>query len=360
MLYHLLYPLKEYFGPFNLFHYITFRAAYAAVISLLLCLFLGPWFIKKMRKKSLGERIREEVPDRHRRKKGTPTMGGMLILFSVVVPILLLGDFTNRYMHLSLLTLVWLGLLGFWDDYRKIRGRKGLSKRTKLLWQIGLGLIVGSVLYFLPVDPYYKSKTNLLLFKNFLLDFGMFYMPFSILVITASTNAVNFADGLDGLAVGLLGIALGAYAVFSYVAGHIKIAGYLNVIYAPGAGELTVVCAAALGAILGFLWFNSYPASIFMGDTGSLSLGGLVGVVALIAKQEILLIIVGGVFVLEAISVIIQVIGYHGANHKRIFKMAPLHHHFELSGWSEPKIVVRFWILAMLFVFLALSTLKIR
>jgi len=360
MLYHLLYPLRDYFGPFNLFHYITFRAAYAAIISLLLSLFLGPPFIRRMRKRALGERIREEVPERHKRKEGTPTMGGLLIIFSIVVSILLLGDLTNRYVHLSLLTLLWLGLLGFLDDYKKTKYQKGLSKRTKFLFQILLGLLIGSILYLSPLDPGYKSKTNLLLFKNFLLDFGVFYIPFSVLVITATTNAVNLADGLDGLAIGLLGTALGAYAVLSYVAGHIKIADYLNVIYVPGAGELTVVCAAALGASLGFLWFNAYPASIFMGDTGALSLGGLIGVVALMVKQEILLIIVGGVFVLEAFSVIIQVIGYHGANHKRIFKMAPLHHHFELSGWQEPKIVVRFWILALLFAFLALSTLKIR
>lgn len=361
MLYHLLYPLKDYFGPFNLFRYITFRAAYAAACSILLVIVLGPWFINWLKRRGFVERIRGEVPDRHKGKAGTPTMGGGLILLSLCVATLLFADLTNRYIQLGLGALVWLGALGGWDDYLKTRGRpRGLSIRTKLLCQVGLGLILGSILYFFPLDQGYRAQTNLLLFKNILLNFGVGYIPFVVLVLVGTSNAVNLTDGLDGLSVGLLGISLGAYAVVAYLSGHIKFASYLDILYIRGAGELTVLCSAALGACLGFLWFNSYPAVVFMGDTGALALGGLVGVAAVACKHEALLLLVGGVFVLEALSVLAQVGYFHSTNHRRLLRMAPLHHHFELLGWAEPKIVVRFWILGVLFVLLALSSLKIR
>jgi phospho-N-acetylmuramoyl-pentapeptide-transferase len=362
MLYHLLYPLHNYFGPFNLFRYITFRAAYAAAASILICLIAGPWVIRKIRALQLGQRIREEVPERHQQKSGTPSMGGILILISIIVSVLLFADLTNPYIYLGLLTIIWLGALGFWDDYVKIKKNKprGISKSAKFAGQISLALLIGAYLYFFPRNPEFKSMANLLLFKNMLLNFGVFYIPMVVLVIVATSNSVNLTDGLDGLAIGLLASAAAAYAVLAYVSGHIKISEYLNIFYIREAGELTVLCAATFGASLGFLWFNSHPASIFMGDVGALPLGGLIGLVAILIKQELLLILVGGVFVIEGGSVLLQIIYFRATKGKRLFKMAPLHHHFELLGWSESKIVVRFWILSFLFVLLALSTLKIR
>jgi phospho-N-acetylmuramoyl-pentapeptide-transferase len=362
MLYLLLYPLKEYFGPLNLFRYITFRAAYAGAFSLVLCLIFGPMVIRWIKKLALGQNIREEVPDRHKTKSGTPTMGGVLILATIVIAVLLFADLTNRYIQLGLLTLVWLGTLGYIDDYIKVRLKKprGLSKRTKLIAQFGLALIIGLVLYLFPVTPDIKTKTNFLLFKNILVDFRIAYIPFVMIVIVGSTNAVNLTDGLDGLATGLLIAAAATYAFLVYVAGHVKLSQYLNIIFVPGCGEMAILCLAVIGAGLGFLWFNSYPAEIFMGDTGSLPLGGLIGLAAVFSKQEVLLLLVGGVFVIEAGSVLLQVLYFHATKGKRIFKMAPLHHHFELCGWEEPKIVTRFWILAVLFGLLAISSLKIR
>lgn len=362
MLYLFLYPFKNYFSPFNLFRYITFRAAYAGAISLILCLLLGPRVINWIKRFAIGQNIREEVPERHQLKSGTPTMGGILILFAIVIAVLLLADLTNRYIQLGLLTLVWLGILGYIDDYIKVRRKKprGLPKRVKLLAQFSLTLIIGLILYYLPVAPDIKTKTNFLLFKNVLIDFGIFYIPFVMIVMVGATNAVNLTDGLDGLAIGLLTAAATTYAFLTYVAGHFKLAQYLNIIYVPLSGEMAIFCLAIAGASLGFLWFNSYPAQIFMGDTGSLPLGGLIGLTAIFCKQEILLILVGGVFVIEAVSVLIQVIYFHMTKGKRIFRMAPLHHHFELCGWQEPKIVTRFWILAILFGLLAISSLKIR
>jgi phospho-N-acetylmuramoyl-pentapeptide-transferase len=361
MLYHLLYPLRDLFGPFNLFRYITFRAAYAAALAIVLVIGLGPWFTRRLKKAGIVAKIRDEVPGRHKGKTGTPMMGGVLILFSLIVSTLLFADLTNRYIQLGLGGLLGLGALGAWDDYLKFKGRpRGLSIGTKLAGQIGLGLVIGSILYFLPLEPSYRTQTNLLLFKNFLLNLGVGYIPFVVLVVVGTSNAVNLTDGLDGLSVGILGICLAAYAALSYLAGHIKFADYLDILYVRGAGELTVLCAAALGACLGFLWFNSYPATIFMGDTGALALGGLVGIAAVICKHELLLLLVGGVFVIEALSVLAQIVYFHSTNHRRLLRMAPLHHHFELSGWPEPKIVVRFWILGILFALLALSSLKIR
>ncbi len=362
MLYHFLYPLHRISIIFNLFRYITFRAAYAAALSIILVLLFGPWFIKKIKKLALGEKIYEELPERHKReKKGIPSMGGVLILFSMVISILLFADLTNRNVLLSLFVIISLGILGFWDDYMKIkRNNKGLAKRWKFLGQFLVAGVVAVILYLFPEQPSLRSSTNFLFFKNLIVDMGIFYIPFVIFVIVGSANAVNFADGLDGLATGLLVIVAGAFTALSYVTGHAKIADYLNIIYISSAGELAIVNAAALGAGLGFLWYNSYPATIFMGDTGSLPLGGLLGLTAVLIKHEILLGIAGGVFVMEVISVIIQIVGYRCFNKKRVFKMAPLHHHFELKGWKEPKIVVRFWIIGILFALIALSTLKIR
>jgi phospho-N-acetylmuramoyl-pentapeptide-transferase len=362
MLYQLLYSLKDYFGPFNLFRYITFRAAYAGAISLFICLAMGFWVINKIKKMAIGQNIRDEVPKQHRTKAGTPTMGGILMIFAICLATLLLGDLSNINILLGLFVIISFGLLGYFDDYKKVRlGRpRGLNKRTKIIFQVVFSLIVGLILYYKPMNPEIKTITNFIFFKNIEIDFRIFYIPFVIFVITITSNAVNLADGLDGLATGLLSIAAGSYAVLAYVAGNVKIAEYLNVIFIPGAGEITVLCFAVLGASLGFLWFNTFPAQIFMGDTGSLPLGAVIGFIAIVVKQEFLLAFVGGVFVLEAITVMIQVIYFHTTRGKRIFRMAPLHHHFELCGWQEPKIVVRFWILGILLAILAISTLKLR
>jgi phospho-N-acetylmuramoyl-pentapeptide-transferase len=362
VLYDLLVPLRESFGPLNLLRYITFRAAAAGATSIVLTLLLGPALIRAVRRLNIGQRIREEVPQRHQGKAGTPTMGGVLILAAGVIATLLFADLENRQIQLGLLTLVWLGSLGFWDDYVKVRlGRpRGLSKTTKLVAQLALALFIGAVLYFVPVDPLRRSHTNVLLFKNLVADFGWLYIPFVMTVIVGTSNAVNLSDGLDGLAPGLMVIALATYAVLAYVSGHFRIAQYLNVMFVPTAGETAVFCMALTGACLGFLWFNAHPAEVFMGDTGSLPLGGVLGLAAVLTKHEVLLPIVGGVFVLEAGSVLLQVGYFRATRGRRLFRMAPIHHHFELAGWAEPKVVTRFMILAALFGLAALATLKIR
>lgn len=362
MLYNLLYPLKDHFGALNLLRYITFRATYAGALSLFICLFLGPWFIKKVKQLALGQNIRDEVPKQHQSKAGIPTMGGILIIAAIVISTILFTDLTNRHIQLGLFVIISFGILGYFDDYVKVRLNKprGLNKRTKLISQIIFALLVGIILYFYPVNPELKTITNFIFFKNIQIDFRIFYIPFVVLVIILTSNAVNLADGLDGLATGLLGISAGSYAILSYVAGNAKLAGYLNILFVPGSGEMTIFCFALLGACLGFLWFNTFPAQIMMGDTGSLPLGALIGFFAVVIKQEFLLVFVGGVFVIEAITVLLQVIYFHITRGKRIFRMAPLHHHFELCGWQEPKIVVRFWIIGILLAMLAVSTLKIR
>jgi phospho-N-acetylmuramoyl-pentapeptide-transferase len=362
MLYDLLYPLKDYFGPFNLFRYITFRAAYAGTLSLFMCLFLGPLVIRTIKKLALGQNIRDEVPKQHQAKAGTPTMGGIPMIFAIATATLLFADLRNTHILLGIFVIISFGLLGYVDDYKKIRlgEPRGLNKRTKLFFQILFALIVGAILYFYPMNNNIKTVTNFLFLKNIQIDFRIFYIPFVMFVIVTTSNSVNLADGLDGLATGLLGIAAGGYAVLSYASGNAKLAEYLNILFVPGAGEMTILCFAILGACLGFLWFNSYPAEIFMGDTGSLPLGAVIGFAAVVAKQEFLLLLVGGVFIIEAISVLLQVIYFHATRGKRIFRMAPLHHHFELCGWQESKIVVRFWILGIILAVLAISTLKIR
>jgi phospho-N-acetylmuramoyl-pentapeptide-transferase len=362
MLYALLVPLRDVFRPLNLFKYITFRAAAAGAVSILLVLLLGPALIRLVRRLNIGQNVREEVPETHRAKAGTPTMGGLLILAAGIVAVLLFGDLGNRQIQLGLVTAVWLGALGFADDYVKVKLRKprGLSKTVKLIAQFALALFVGAVLYFVPVDPANRSTTNVLLLKNVVVQFSWLYIPFVMFVIVSASNSVNLADGLDGLAAGLMTIALGSYAVLSYVSGHIRLAQYLNIMFIPTGGEMTVFCLAMVGACLGFMWFNAYPAQVFMGDTGSLPLGGLLGLVAILCKHEMLLPIIGGVLVMETGSTIMQIAYFRATRGKRLFRMAPLHHHFELAGWSEPQVVTRFMILAVLFGLGALATLKIR
>jgi phospho-N-acetylmuramoyl-pentapeptide-transferase len=364
MLYNLLYPLHTTVGPLNVFRYISFRAAICGAFCLVICLFLGPAVIRGIKHLRLGQRIREEVPERHQSKEGTPTMGGLLIVGSMLLGIALFADLSNHYIWLAIIALVWLGTLGLVDDFVKVRrGRpRGLNKRTKLIVQFALALGIAVIVYYLPADPALRTRTNLLFFKNAQLDFHTpwLYIPFVALVIVAASNAVNLTDGLDGMAGGLLGISGAAYAAFAYIAGHYKLARYLDVMFVPRAGELAIVCLALTGACLGFLWYNAHPAQVFMGDTGSLPLGGLLGVVAVLAKQELLLLLVGGVFLIEEVSVALQVLVFRLFKGKRLFRMAPIHHHFELAGWAETKIVTRFWILGILFAMTALATLKIR
>ena len=358
MLYHLLYPLHELFAPFNVFRYITFRAAGAAVTALLLSMVLGPGFIRMLRRNQLGQAIREEGPESHRGKAGTPTMGGLLILFALLVPTLLWADLTNTYVWVAVGVTLTFGLIGFLDDFLKIRRRhnRGLSARAKFSLQIVAGAATGLVLHQLPD---FNSTLAFPFFKHLSLPLGALYVPFAVLVLVGTSNAVNLTDGLDGLAIGATVVAAATYAVFTYLAGNAVLGGYLQVELIPGVGEVTVFCAALVGASLGFLWFNAHPAEVFMGDVGSLSLGAAIGTVALLAKQEILLVLVGGLFVLEALSVILQVASFKLTG-RRVFRMAPLHHHFELAGWAESKVIVRFWILSILFALVSLSTLKLR
>jgi phospho-N-acetylmuramoyl-pentapeptide-transferase len=357
MFYHLLVPLSDSFAVFNVFRYITFRAAGAALMSLVLSLLLGPWAIRTLRRLSVGQEIREEGPESHREKQGTPTMGGVLILFSLALPTLAWARLDNDFVWLAVSTTLAFGLIGFVDDFLKVRRRqsKGLSARMKLTLQLVAGTAAGWWLVHLSFEPTLAFP----FFKSLVLDLGPFYVPFVALVLISCSNAVNLTDGLDGLAIGATLIAAATYTIFTYIAGHRVAAEYLQVAYVAGVGEVAVFCSALVGASLGFLWFNSHPAEVFMGDVGSLAIGGAIGAVALLSKQEILLLFVGGLFVLEAVSVILQV-GSYKLRGRRVFKMAPLHHHFELVGWKEPQIIVRFWILAILFSLFSLSTLKLR
>lgn len=361
MLYHLLYPLTEYISGFNIFKYITFRTAYATITAMLISFIFGKIFIQYLKRKQVKEKIRDDGPKTHLTKEGTPTMGGLLILIAILVPTLLWADLTNVYILLILMVTVWMGLLGFLDDYLKAvkKQKKGIVARKKFVGQVLLGLIFGAILYFYPPDPLFDTTTGLPFFKNLYLDFGLLYIPFVVVVITGSSNAVNLTDGLDGLAIGLVGICALGFAGLTYITGRIDFTGYLDIEYFKDAGELTIYCGALIGACLGFLWFNSNPAQVFMGDTGALALGGALGAIALLIKKEIILVIIGGVFVAEVISVIIQVV-YFKLTGKRVFKMAPLHHHFELCGWPEHKVTVRFWIVGVIFALISLSTLKIR
>jgi phospho-N-acetylmuramoyl-pentapeptide-transferase len=362
MLYHLLYPLSQDISFFNLFRYITFRSAGAAVTALVISLILGPALIRLLRKHQVKEIIRREGPQSHYVKEGTPTMGGLIILAAIIIPTLLWADLTNRFVIYMLIVTVWLGAIGFMDDYLKVikHQQKGLVARKKLLGQMSLGLLFGLILYFYPPTTLFDLKTDIPFFKNYYLDFPIYvFIPFVIVVITGASNAVNLTDGLDGLATGLSIICFAAFASMAYITGRSDFSTYLDIVHLPGSSELAIYCAAAIGAGLGFLWYNTHPAEVFMGDTGALALGGILGALAILLKKEILLVIVGGVFVAEALSVILQV-SFFKLRGRRIFKMAPLHHHFELSGWHESKVVVRFWIIGALLALVTLSTFKIR
>lgn len=359
MLYHLLYPLHTDLSFFNVFKYITFRTIYSGLTSFVLCLMLGTTFIGYMRKLQIGQYIRDCGPSSHYDKKGTPTMGGFLIIGTTVFSILLWARLDTFYVWITIIVTIGFTAIGFTDDYVKQMKKEGegLSARNKFLIQICISLIAGILIY---LTPGFNTELHFPFFKDHTIDLGIGYIFFTAIVITGASNAVNLTDGLDGLAIGPVTIAAATFLLFSYVAGHAKLADYLQITFVPGCAELTVICGAIAGAGLGFLWFNTNPAQIFMGDTGSLPLGALLGTIAVLTKQEILLVIVGGVFVMEALSVIIQVSYFKFTKGKRFFRMAPLHHHFEMLGWREPKIIVRFWIIAIIFSLIAISTLKIR
>ncbi|MFZ5766231.1 MAG: phospho-N-acetylmuramoyl-pentapeptide-transferase [Thermodesulfobacteriota bacterium] len=359
MLYHLLYPLHTLFGGFNVFRYITFRCIGAIVTAFLITLLLGPRFIALMKSRQVGQVVRDDGPESHFSKRGVPTMGGLLIIGAVTLSTVLWVDLTNVYVWLILALTLWYGMIGAIDDYRKIRKKnsKGLSGRGKLLLQTAGVLIVGVVLVN---QPGFDTSLSFPFVKDVKPELGWFYLLFMVLVIAGASNAVNLTDGLDGLATGPTVVTSGVYLLFSYLAGHVGMSAYLQIPFVPGAGEVTVFCGALAGASLGFLWFNAFPAQVFMGDVGSLAIGGAIGMVAVIIKQEILLVLVGGVFVMEALSVILQVGYFKISGGKRIFLMAPFHHHFEKKGWQEPKVVIRFWIISIILGLTALATLKLR
>ncbi|HTZ47669.1 MAG TPA: phospho-N-acetylmuramoyl-pentapeptide-transferase [Verrucomicrobiae bacterium] len=377
MLYYLLYHvLQKYFSPLNVFRYITVRTVYASLTAMFLALVFGPWLIRKLRELQIGQYIREEGPQEHKKKAGTPTMGGVLIVLSTAVPVLMWADLSNAFVMLSLFALLAFAAIGFLDDYAKVAKRRnlGLTGKNKIVLQVGVSSFVAFVLLVLATHSAYSTQLIVPFVKRFRPDlvihslllpghwWPLAYLPFMVfvaLVITGSSNAVNLTDGLDGLAIGCTVIAAGALTILTYVSSNFRWANYLDIQYIPRVGELTVFCGALVGASLGFLWYNAHPAEIFMGDVGSLALGGTLGTIAVIIKQEVLLVFVGGIFVVEALSVILQVASFK-LRGKRIFRMAPIHHHFELLGWSESKVIVRFWIAALVFALFALTTLKLR
>jgi phospho-N-acetylmuramoyl-pentapeptide-transferase len=378
MFYWLFYEkLFHYFTPFRVFQYATFRTGMASLTAMLISLLLGPWLIRRLREFQIGQHIREEGPKSHQKKAGTPTMGGVLICVSIIVPTLLWANLNEYAIWVALTGLVTFGAVGFWDDFTKVRRKRnlGLTARGKLALQTGASMLIGMMLLWMHARNAYSTNINVPFFKNFKpdllvsswlhspwtypLSFVVFF-GFLALVLVGSSNAVNLTDGLDGLAIGLMIIAAGAMTILSYLSGHAEFARYLELSRTPGASELTIFCSSMTGASLGFLWYNAHPAEIFMGDVGSLALGGSLGVVAVLLKQEVLLLFIGGVFVLEALSVILQVASYRLRNGKRIFKMAPLHHHFEHLGWAESKVITRFWIAGLVLALFALTTLKLR
>ncbi len=376
MFYFLYLWLHARIHVFNLFRYITFRTAYASLTAMLLALLLGPWVIEKLKEFQVGQNIREEGPESHRAKAGTPTMGGVLIILCIVIPTLLWSDLSNIFVWLALAVTLAFASIGFWDDVQKVRRRQnlGLTARKKFYFQILVSFLFGVVLILMAARGVYSVALTFPFFKRFrpelaisslLADpwtFPLAYLPFLafvVLVLVGSSNAVNLTDGLDGLAIGCVLITASALTVLTYVAGHSVLAGYLDIEHLPRTAELTIFCGAMVGASLGFLWYNAFPAEIFMGDVGSLALGGAIAAVAVLIKQELLLPFIGGIFVVEALSVILQV-GSFKLRGKRIFKMAPIHHHFELTGWKESKIIARFWIVALVFALFALTTLKLR
>lgn len=359
MIYHLIYPLYAHLAVLNVFRYITFRTIYATLTALLISFIIAPWFIRKVGQYQVKQYIRDDGPASHQNKAGTPTMGGVFIIFSVLFSILFWADLSNPFVWLLLFVALAFGLIGFLDDLLMIRRRnsKGLSARSKFLWEIVIALGVGIFLY---LEPSYNTQLSVPFFKEVRPDLGLGYIFLIAFIIVGTSNAVNLTDGLDGLAIGPYLIAISTYLILSYLAGHVKIAEYLQIPFISNVGEVTVVCGALVGASVGFLWFNAYPAQVFMGDVGALPLGALLGTVAILAKHEILLVLVGGIFVLETVSVIIQVGFFKATNGRRIFRMAPVHHHFELKGWPEPKVIVRFWIIAAILSLMAMSTLKLR
>ena len=361
MLYHLLDPLSEFFGGFNVFRYITFRAACAAVTALVLCFVLGPWFIRKLARLNVGQQVRKDGPASHYAKEGTPTMGGLLILTAITVPTLLWADLTNIQIQLIMGVTLILGILGFVDDYLLVvrHKPKGLMGRFKLVVQILVGLLMGLIIHRIALYDDVTNLTTIPFLKDTFINLGILYIPLVALVITGSSNAVNLSDGLDGLAIGMVIPPAAAFGFLAYISGHFGFSEYLNMPHLVGAGELTIFCCALIGAALGFLWYNAPPAQVFMGDTGSLALGGALGAMSVLVKRELLLIIVGALFVAEVCSVIIQVLGYK-LKGKRIFRMAPLHHHFELGNLSESKVVIRFWIVSILLALLTLASVKLQ
>jgi phospho-N-acetylmuramoyl-pentapeptide-transferase len=362
MLYHFLFGLRAKFVGFNVFRYITFRTAFAALTALLISFILGPWLIDRMKRVKLGQYIREEGPKSHQVKAGTPTMGGILINVAILIPTILWADIYNPYIWVILFVTFAYGAIGFVDDYRKLVKRQnlGLTAKEKFGAQFTVAFLAGAAIAYLPMlKNNYSTAITFPFIKNFSLDLGPAYIFFVMIILVGASNAVNLTDGLDGLAIGSTLIAAVTYTILTYAAGHARIAEYLRIAWVPQTGELAVFCGAMLGASIGFLWFNAHPAEIFMGDVGSLALGGAIGCLAVMIKQELLLVLVGGLFVLEAMSVILQVASFKLTG-RRIFKMSPLHHHFELSGWKETKVVVRFWIIAIIFALLSLATLKLR
>jgi phospho-N-acetylmuramoyl-pentapeptide-transferase len=362
MLYHLLYPLRTQVGVLNVTQYVTFRTAAASLSALAISLVLGPWMIRKLREFQIGQVIRQEGPQSHRAKSGTPTMGGVLILTASLVPTLLWAKWTNPFVWIAVLTTTGFGGIGFLDDYLKIvrHSHHGLRPRYKMGLQILLGAIVGAVLLLLQRQNLYNTRLVFPFFKSWIPELGWLYLPFAVFVLVAESNAMNLTDGLDGLAISVFAVAAAAYTALAYVVGNRLLAEYLLLVHFSPVAELTIFCGSLVGASLGFLWYNSYPAEIFMGDVGSLALGAALGTVAILIKQELLLLIVGGVFFIEALSVVLQVGYFKATGGQRLFRMAPLHHHFELIGWSEPKVISRFVIAAIVFALFSLTTLKLR
>jgi phospho-N-acetylmuramoyl-pentapeptide-transferase len=359
MLFHLLYPLHVSYSFFNVFRYITFRTIYAAITALVICFVIGPWMIRKLQELQIGQMIREDGPDSHLAKQGTPTMGGILIIFSVTISTLLWANLTVGYIWLTIMVMLGYGLIGFLDDYQKLtrQNSRGVPGKVRLAAEIAIALFVSVILF---IKPGFSSNVTIPFFKTVLPDIGWGYVLLTTFIIVGTANAVNLTDGLDGLAIGPAITCFMTYLLFAYFAGNVRIASYLQIPYVAGTGELAIFCGAVVGAGIGFLWYNTYPAQVFMGDVGALSLGGSLGTLAILTKQEILLAIVGGIFVLETFSVIFQVGWFKLTSGRRIFRMAPIHHHFELKGWPEPKVIVRFWIISILLALVAISTLKLR
>lgn len=367
MIYHLLYPLREFFFGFNVFGYISFRAVGAAITALFISFLIGPKIIRKLQSRQIGETIRKTGPESHLKKEGTPTMGGIIVLLSIILPTILWAKLDDKHILLILLATAWMGAFGFLDDYLKVikKYSKGLVAKYKMAGQITLGLVVGIIMVNYPDSAQFTTAISIPFVANGVIDVSWFYIPLVILVITGTSNAVNLTDGLDGLATGLVAIATLVFGAIAYASGRFDYSNYLNILYLPGTGELFIFCLAMIGACIGFLWFNANPAKVFMGDTGALSMGAALGTLAVLLKKEILLLIIGGIFVAESISVILQISYFRYTRKKygegkKLFRMAPIHHHFELKGWPENHVVVRFWIVGILLALISLTTFKIQ